>query len=141
MPRWLKRRQYATCPRCAFRFSLHKKREKADVLAGRWKLSWQKAGRLRVGYLGFRGWLGTWENVIGAGVGIVPPYEIIGSCMMEIRGVLRRNGLYCKDVETGRYRRAGKGDVVARTDEGKRRLAEAGWPSAERPGDLPGSGR
>jgi len=104
---WLKRRQDATCPRCALRFSLHQKRQKSDVLAGRWNLSWQDAGRLRVGYLGFRGWLGMWEDVIGAGVGIVPSFAVIGGCMMESRGVLCKNGLSGKDVRTGRSRRAG----------------------------------
>lgn len=124
----MKRRQDATCPRCALRFSLRKKRQKSDVLAGRWKLSWQKAGRLRVGYVGFRGWLGTWEAVMKVGVGIVPPYEVIGSCVMKIHGVLRRNGFCCNDLETGRSRCAGKAAVMARTDKGRVRLAEAGWP-------------
>jgi len=75
MARFLNERSYATCPRCALRFSLHKKRKKSEVLAGRWKVSWQTATHLRVGYLGFRGWLGMWEDVIGAGVGIVPPSD------------------------------------------------------------------
>jgi len=69
-----------------------------------------------------------WEDVIGAGVGIVPPFAVIGGCMMESRGVLRKNGLYGKDVRTGRSRRAGKAAVVVRTDKGRARLAEAGWP-------------
>lgn len=119
---------FVTCPRCALRFSPKRKRKKAHVVDGRWKVAYVGRQVLMVGRLGFHGWLGTWRKVIGQGEGIVPSFEAIGYCAMEIRGVLRKNGLYCKDLETGRYRRAGKRDVVVRTALGRARLADAGWP-------------
>ena len=119
---------FVTCPRCGLRFSPKRKRKKAAVIDGRWRVAYVGRGVLMVGRLGFHGWLGTWEKVIGQGRSIVPPFDAIGYCSMEIRGVLRKNGLYCRDLETGRYRRAGKTDVVARTDAGRRRLRAFGWP-------------
>ena len=120
---------FVTCPRCALRFSPRKKRKKVEIIDGRWKVKYEgRTRRLMVGRLGFHGWLGIWRDVIGQGESIVPPFEAIGFCAMEIRGVLRKNGLYCKDLESGRYRRAGKGDVRARTDAGRRRLSAFGWP-------------
>ena len=122
-------KHFVTCPRCALRFSPKRKRKKAHVVDGRWKVKYEgRTRRLMVGRLGFHGWLGTWEKVIGQGAGIVPPFDAIGFCTLEIRGVLRGNGLYCKDKETGCYRRAGKDDVMARTDAGRRRLSAFGWP-------------
>ena len=81
-----------------------------------------------VGRWGFRGWLGSWQDVIGGPPHIVPPMAVIGKARMDIKAGLRENGLWVNDVECGRWVRAGKQHVRARTALGKARLAAASWP-------------
>ena len=128
MGRFYESRTWVECPDCGRRFSPKKKRKKDVVTSGRWKLAYQGRGVLMVGRYGFRGWLGTWKDVIGGYPHIVPPYEVIGSAMMGIQAILRENGLWSQDVETGHWKRATQADVHARTALGKERLRDAGWP-------------
>ena len=130
MSRFFVSGSWVECPRCALRFSPRKKRKKEQVLSGHWKMAWKGREVLMVGRFGFRGWLGTWRDVIGGPPHIVPPMSVIGSASMDIRAVLRQNGLWVEDLERGRWVRAGKQHVHARTDLGKARLAAAGWPGA-----------
>ena len=139
MGRFVKKMGWVECPTCGKRFSPYKRRVNPDneIREGRWKMAWQGNVRkgvvvLMVGRYGYRGWLGTWQEVMGGPPHIVPAFEHIGSAMMGVRGVLRKNGLWCKDLDTGHWRRVGKADVHARTPLGQERLRKAGWPNSSK---------